>query len=256
MKTSPEIAELAKALAAAQGKFPQILKDQKAEAGKYSYYYADLAAVIEGVKPALAEAGLSFLQSPQTNGKTVTITTLLLHASGQFVESDPLVMDAVSTMPQAIGSVVSYGRRYQLSAMLGIAAEKDDDGKDGGGRGFDPADEPFAGRNGSKPADDARARAEENMRAKAAEKAAEEQKLEQEVTEGLAAAVDEVSIDCYVPTARGMSKAAQARLSPLFLAARERVKGKATKCDRKHQGEACGAKDCWLLGDAEPPKGA
>jgi hypothetical protein len=263
MKTSEQIAELAKALAAAQGKFPPIIKDKTALAGKYSYAYADLASVIEAVRPALAENGLAHLQSALTAGKTVTITTLLLHGSGQFVESDPLIMEAVSNMPQAIGSAISYGRRYQLSALLGLAAEQDDDGKSAtGDPGYDKGDEPFAGG----PRDDAHApvageakqRMDEALKTKAEAQRLEHERLWKEIKDGLAKASDETAIDCYVASVQLLPKGWQEKMNEFLAAARVRVKkgGKAKpgKCDRAHDGEPCGNDDCWLLSDGEPAK--
>lgn len=116
---------LAAALAKAQGAIPNPKKDT--ENPFFKSKYADLAAVWDAARPHLSANGLSFIQMPSAEGNKVTVTGKLLHASGEWIESSisGLAKDA---SPQAIGSCITYLRRYQLSAMLGIAAEADDDG--------------------------------------------------------------------------------------------------------------------------------
>ncbi len=87
--------------------------------------YADLAAVRAATLPALNKHGLSLLQYfiPDTNGGVV-LRTRLLHETGEFIDSAyPIALDK----PQAMGSAITYGRRYCWAAMCGIAAEEDDD---------------------------------------------------------------------------------------------------------------------------------
>jgi hypothetical protein len=79
--------------------------------------------------PSRPEAGL------------VGMTTLLLHASGEWLESDPLVVQAKDAGPQAVGSCLTYLRRYQLAAMVGVAPE-DDDAEAGEGRAVTPRPQP------------------------------------------------------------------------------------------------------------------
>lgn len=130
MKTSQTIAALATALAAAQGEFTAPTKDHKLKTDKYVAFYADLAGVWEVIRAPLAKHGLAIVQAPRANGVIVTVETMLVHKSGEFI-SDEFPATAGGNGPQAIGSVVTYLRRYGLCAMLGIAAE-DDDGKEGG----------------------------------------------------------------------------------------------------------------------------
>jgi hypothetical protein len=124
---SEQINEIGAALAKAQGAIKNPLKKNSVRTGTYSYEYADLAEVIDCCKPHLAANGLAILQSPSTDGKVVAIKTLLLHTSGQFIE-DTLILMANDTRPQSIGSAITYGRRYAYCAMVGIAADVDDDG--------------------------------------------------------------------------------------------------------------------------------
>lgn len=87
--------------------------------------YADLAAVVEAVVPALNAAGIAVLQSPAFDGEMVTVTTTLLHDSGASLTSD-LRLRPSKTDPQGVGSAITYGRRYSLLAVAGVAPEDDD----------------------------------------------------------------------------------------------------------------------------------
>lgn len=135
--TMPQLDELAKALAKAQAVIEHPLKKNKAGAGSFSYTYADLPAVIDSITKAFTPNGLSFVQMPKLDmaAKLVTVKTILLHISGQFLESE-LSMGVADTKPQTIGSAITYARRYALSAIAGIAAEVDDDGSQASGKPF------------------------------------------------------------------------------------------------------------------------
>jgi hypothetical protein len=129
MRTSEQINELATALAAAQATYPPIGKDKTAKAGSYSYDYADLATVLEAVRPALAKQGIAVVQSASAEAQMVTVVTRLMHSSGQWIESS-LSVEAETTAPQKLGSAISYARRYGLLALAGVApADEDDDGQ-------------------------------------------------------------------------------------------------------------------------------
>ena len=81
------------------------------------------------VEIPLTDNGLSIIQAPTTQGPRVTVTTILLHESGQFAVNE-LEMLSASALPQAIVSTVTYGRRCALAAVAGVAPE-DDDGQAG-----------------------------------------------------------------------------------------------------------------------------
>lgn len=53
---------------------------------------------------------------------------MLLHSSGQYIEYDPIYMKPDKQTPQAIGSAITYSKRYSLSAVFGITSDEDDDG--------------------------------------------------------------------------------------------------------------------------------
>jgi hypothetical protein len=119
MKTSEQISELAAALAAAQGMMENAIMNRTNP--HFKTKYADLAAVLNAARKPLSANGLAIVQ---TIGDGV-LHTRLLHTSGQWIASEhPLPM---SGRPQEIGSALTYARRYSLSALIGIAADEDDD---------------------------------------------------------------------------------------------------------------------------------
>jgi hypothetical protein len=90
--------------------------------------YADLAAVRDAIYPIFTKHGLSIVQAPTTDGFSgFSLETRIMHESGdELIFNFPLPSD-VNKM-QAVGSAISYARRYTLSALAGIASEEDDDG--------------------------------------------------------------------------------------------------------------------------------
>jgi hypothetical protein len=86
--------------------------------------YADLAAIRDAVVPALSANGIAVTQTPEfRDGSWVLVTTLRGH--GETIESVyPLTIDK----PQAMGSQLTYAKRYSLSSICGISADEDDDG--------------------------------------------------------------------------------------------------------------------------------
>lgn len=134
---SEQINELAAALAKAQAEMKGALKD--ATNPHFNSKYAGLDSVWEACRPALTSHGISVVQAPGAQGNAVSMTTMLLHTSGQWMRST-LDMTAADQRPQAIGSCITYARRYGLSAMAGIAPEDDDDGNAAQGGAQGPKD--------------------------------------------------------------------------------------------------------------------
>lgn len=126
MDKSEHINELATALAKAQAVMHPVKK--AAENPFFKSSYADLAGVFNAVQGPLAANGLAVCQTfaNGADGSTVTITTTLLHASGQWISGE-LTLRPVKADPQGIGSACTYGRRYSLMAICGLPAENDDD---------------------------------------------------------------------------------------------------------------------------------
>lgn len=129
---SQTFADLAKALCAAQAEMTSAVKD--AANPHFGKRYASLDAVIDAVRGPLTRHGLSFVQAPGSLDEAgLPITTMLMHTSGEFMRST-LHVPVTKRDAQGIGSCISYGRRYSLMSILGIAAADDDDAEAGMGR--------------------------------------------------------------------------------------------------------------------------
>lgn len=153
MNRSENITDLVTALAIAQGQITGALKDS--DNPFFSSKYADLAACWDVARKPLSENGLSIVQTTE-RGKPVTIewetkndktgevttykvdteelvvVTTLFHSSGQWISSE-LPMIPRDASPQGMGSALTYGRRYGLCPLIGIA-QVDDDGNQASGR--------------------------------------------------------------------------------------------------------------------------
>ncbi len=126
MKNSEEVNEIFGALAKAQGEMQHAVKNKKNPF--FKSHYADIAAIIDACRKPLADNALSINQSPrQVNGQWLMITKMG-HVSGQWIEAEMPIICEKNTA-QAYGSGMSYARRYALAALLGIAAEDEDDGE-------------------------------------------------------------------------------------------------------------------------------
>ena len=133
MKRSESIANFAEAFAKFQAEVNDPKMDESTEyitkSGKrINFKYASLKEIMKTVRPVLAKHGICIMQEPRMETNKVSITTTLLHSSGEFIEFEPTIMTASSAMAQEIGSAITYGRRYSISAVLGLGAEDDDDG--------------------------------------------------------------------------------------------------------------------------------
>lgn len=127
MRKSESIKELAMALSKFQGKVNN--PKNVAENPFFKSKYAPLDVVINVIKEPLKETGLSYMQEPiSDDGVTVSMITTIMHSSGEWVESSPLKIKNEKPTAQGSGSSITYARRYQLTSMLGIASEDDDDG--------------------------------------------------------------------------------------------------------------------------------
>lgn len=141
MQTSPELDQLLPALVKARMTFPAITKNQvvtvHGERGSYDFAYADLASLLQAVTPALHAEGLLILSGlDDTADGGVRVVTRLYHVSGQWLQAS--VSLAKPKSMQALGSAVTYARRYSLQARLGITAEDDDDGSAASGQTIVP----------------------------------------------------------------------------------------------------------------------
>lgn len=125
MNKSESIAALAKALSAFQGEVKQPLKDKANPFFKSKY--VPLENVVEAVTETASKHGLSFIQYPLNDGERVGVTTLLMHESGEWIESEPIFAKPQKNDPQGVGSTITYLKRYSLSAIFGITSDEDDD---------------------------------------------------------------------------------------------------------------------------------
>jgi hypothetical protein len=121
---------LAQALSKMQGQMTPAIKDATNPAFKSKY--ADLASVWEAIRKPLSDNGLSVTQQTDVldNGQMILITTVW-HMSGESLVARYPLTPAQNTI-QAVGSCLSYARRYSISALLGVTQD-DDDGNAGSG---------------------------------------------------------------------------------------------------------------------------
>lgn len=133
MRHSESIAKLAPALVKAVNAMEGVTKNSENEGFKrngVASRYATLAACVEASRDALSDNGLCVIQGPgasNTEAKTLCITTRILHESGEWIETD-FDMPLTKWSPHEAGSATTYGRRFALMAMLGLAPVEDDDG--------------------------------------------------------------------------------------------------------------------------------
>lgn len=120
---------LATALAELQQVLPEVKRTERAEVatqkGSFSYTYAGLADVSRQILPLLGQLGLSFSCRPTVNaGGQFVLAYELLHVCGESRSGEyPLG----GSTPQAVGSAITYARRYTLLAVTGLAPDEDDD---------------------------------------------------------------------------------------------------------------------------------
>jgi hypothetical protein len=143
-RSSESIAALAAALAKAQmaltnpeksltGTVPSNRYD---EPGR-TFRYAPLSSGLDIVRKALGEQGIATLQTTTIDQdiQSVSLTTVLAHASGEWIASDwPVCVLSDMSAPRRMGAALTYARRYALFTLVGIAGEDDLDAPDLGGQ--------------------------------------------------------------------------------------------------------------------------
>ena len=120
----PEHKNLTAALAAFQAELPDVTKGSTNPAFKSKY--ADLADVVKVVLPRLAAHGLAWVTAPDLAEHGMVLRYELRHTSGDTVAGVWPLPDGVKA--QELGSWITYGRRYCLGAVVGVAPDEDDDG--------------------------------------------------------------------------------------------------------------------------------
>lgn len=129
MNKSGSVSELLKALSVFQGELENVEKDK---AG-HGYKYATLGHCIDAAKSQLKANGLSVLQLLSSNEKNETVLeTVLGHSSGEYISSSCIMPVAKlaggggSNPAQVMGASITYMRRYQYAAIIGLAQDDTD----------------------------------------------------------------------------------------------------------------------------------
>lgn len=126
MNRSESVVKLAVALAKFNSEVSSISKDAKNPFFKSDYVTLD--KLILATRDILQKNGLSVMQMPLSKDTgEIGIQTILIHESGEYIESDPLFMKPVKNDPQQAGSLITYLRRYSYQAILNLNTGEDDD---------------------------------------------------------------------------------------------------------------------------------
>src|SRR4030095_11679181 len=139
-RSSESVAALASALAKAQAELinPEksltaTIRTGRPGEGERSFRYAPLASGLDIVRKTLGQHEIATVQTTAIDKETgvVNLTTMLAHASGEWIASDwPVCAVAETANPQRMGAALSYARRYALFTLVGIAGEDDLDAPD------------------------------------------------------------------------------------------------------------------------------
>ncbi len=134
-RSSESVAALASALAKAQAELvnPEksltaIIRSGRPGEGERSFRYAPLASGLDIVRKTLGQHEIATLQTTAVDQSAglVNLTTMLAHASGEWIASDwPVCAIAEMANPQRMGAALTYARRYALFTLVGIAGEDD-----------------------------------------------------------------------------------------------------------------------------------
>lgn len=128
MEKSQSITNLSKALFTFHKEMGKIAKTSNNPFFKSKY--ADLPTILDAISKPLDDAGLVVVSIPDGEG----LTTILLHAeSGEYISANG-IMKPVKNDPQAIGSAITYQRRYSIGSILNLNIDEDDDGNKASGK--------------------------------------------------------------------------------------------------------------------------
>lgn len=114
---------IAKSFVIFQSRLKPINKD--AENPFFKSQYLSLSGILEIVIPLLSECGLSVSQPMRIDSGVVILQTILRHELGEYLVSEMILPP--NPDPQKLGSLITYYKRYQLQAMLGVCSSDDDD---------------------------------------------------------------------------------------------------------------------------------
>lgn len=138
MNKSETIGAISAAIAKAQAEVENAGKN--AANPHFKSRYADLAEILNTVRPVFSGHALAIVQMPSFDSGVASVETMITHSSGEWISS--ICSAPVSKQDaQGVGSAITYLRRYSLAAMCGIAQE-DDDGNSAVGHRPQQAQEP------------------------------------------------------------------------------------------------------------------
>lgn len=126
MEKSESIAKIATNLI----KFRQGLQ-QPAKSADNPFFkskYVMLEGVVKAIDDALKDLNMTYMQEVTSDGNQVSVSTILLDSSGEYIQFEPLSVPVSKNDAQAFGSAETYARRYTLSAVFGVTSDVDDDG--------------------------------------------------------------------------------------------------------------------------------
>ena len=123
MNQSESIADIAAALSKAQASITGALKDSANPFFKSKY--ADLASCWDACRKPLTDNGLAVIQTIEAGEGRAVLVTTLAHSGGEWIKSYCPILTKDDS-PQALGSAITYARRYALAAMVGLAQIDDD----------------------------------------------------------------------------------------------------------------------------------
>ena len=134
MKTSEQISKITEALTKFQGEVKGIVKDAQG----HGYKYITLDQILALVRPVLTKYDIALIQDVQgkvleTGENIAGCVTRIVHVSGEWIETEELIIKPASikagaaTTPRDLGSAITYAKRYQLTGLLGLSADLDDD---------------------------------------------------------------------------------------------------------------------------------
>lgn len=144
MKILPEnaepklVAQLLSDFVTAKEQIQMPKKTNTAGGGKsFSYKYAGLDTVFDAINKGIKGTGISYMQENIQRDNNLGVKNYVIDKCGAYIEYEPIVMpmgsDRQKNAAQSAGSLLTYLRRYSISAIFGLAAEEDDDGRSYGG---------------------------------------------------------------------------------------------------------------------------
>jgi hypothetical protein len=126
MTSSENIGAIAPSLIKAQSQMQGISKEGKNPAFKSKYVTLD--SILDTLRPILTSNGLMLTQGSQQpeTMQSVTVESRIIHTSGEWI-STTVTIPVTKPDAHGLGSALTYGRRYSVSALLAISADEDDD---------------------------------------------------------------------------------------------------------------------------------